>query len=89
MKITKQQLTKMIKEELFKENDYEVENTELSVGNWSVQLHQDEDGHLSVWVKHRDGTTIYDIEGAEYEEEAEFEFTTQGIEDAYRKTMGE
>lgn len=90
MKITKKQLKQMIKEELIKENDYDVDNTSLQVGLWVVQLHQDEDGHLSVWIKHRDGTTIHDAQaGGEYGEEADFQFTTEGIEDAYRKSIGE
>lgn len=83
MKITKAHLKQIIKEELklVNENDYEVDNTSLQVGLWDIQLHQDEDGHLSVWIKHSDGTTIHDAEaGGEYGEEADFRFTTEGIE---------
>lgn len=95
MKISKEKLVKIIKEELLKEgllkeNEYDVDNKSIAVGLWDVQLHQDEDGHLSVWIKHKDGTIIHDAEaGGEYGEEAEFRFTTEGISNAYRKSTGE
>lgn len=64
-----------------------VAKTEFDSG-WTVEALVDDDGHLNIWVKHADGTTIHDTDADLGDgvdgEDLGFRFTTSGIEDAYR-----
>ena len=82
MKITKNELKQIIKEELIKEEA----SQRLSVGNWTVQLIEDEDGHLSVYANHADGSEVHDTgEDIGQEDEYAVRLTTSKIEADYNK----
>lgn len=60
------------------------EQSVVALGDWNVSLVSDEDGHLSVYVCHKDGTDIIDCQadiGNEYEWAERF--TTEKIEKDY------
>jgi hypothetical protein len=41
------------------------EQSVVSLGDWNVSLVNDEDGHLSVYLSHKDGTEIIDCDDEE------------------------
>lgn len=48
--------------------------------NWIVSTSVDEDGHLTVWIDHTDGTEVHAIGIDTYAEEWRERFTTDKIE---------
>ncbi|WP_156507678.1 hypothetical protein [Halioglobus sp. HI00S01] len=60
---------------------------DAKAGRWHVKGVVDSDEHLTLSIKHSDGTSVLDI-GIEPENDDEWleRFTTRGIEDAYRKS---
>ena len=55
----------------------------MSVDGWRVSATQDEDGHLSVILKHADGSNVIPLEGKDDDGPsftAEARFTTESIE---------
>jgi len=60
------------------------EQSAVTLGDWNISLVNDEDGHLSVYLSHKDGTEIIDCQadiGNEYEWAERF--TTEKIEKDY------
>jgi hypothetical protein len=65
-------------------SEHKYEQSVASLGNWNVSLVNDEDGHLSVYLSHKDGAEIIDCQadiGNEYEWAKRF--TTEKIEKDY------
>ena len=57
-------------------------------GQWRIDLHEDDDGHLTVGINHLDGSKVMDT-GADMLETNDSElvsrFTTKQIEDDYKE----
>lgn len=56
----------------------------IKVGQWTIIASVDDDGHLSTFISHEDGSEVFatDSDIGKEDEWAE-RFTTQAIEDAY------
>ena len=59
----------------------------IKVEEWIVHLVSDEDGHLTIYVAHTDGSSIHDIDCGDVggENELAYRVTTHNIEKAYKK----
>jgi len=59
----------------------------LEIGNWAIDCTVDDDGHLTVGINHADGTKVdaLGVDIATNDEEWVERFTTEGIEEEYRK----
>jgi len=66
------------------------EHSVVVLGDWNVSLVNDEDGHLSVYLSHKDGTEISDC-CADIGNENEWaeRFTTEKIEKDYEQNFEE
>ena len=62
------------------------EQSVVTIGDWKVSLVSDEDGHLSVYLSHKDGTEIIDCNSdIANEHEWADRFTTVKIEKDFKK----
>jgi hypothetical protein len=62
----------------------------MNINDWIVELVVDSDGHLNVYINHKDKSPVIqcDIEGmAENDEQWAERFTTVGIESDYSATQ--
>ena len=55
----------------------------LNAKGWVVKALVDDDGHLTVWVSHNDGTDVREIENGD-PDGYQIRLTTKGIEDAFQ-----
>lgn len=55
----------------------------LKNGEWIVSTSVDDDGHLTLWINHNDGTEIHALGIDTYDEEWCERFTTDKIEEDY------
>lgn len=61
----------------------------MSIGDWNIDASVDDDGHLTVFINHDDGTQVNacDADIASNDTEWAERFTTEGIEEEYRKSQ--
>ena len=60
------------------------EQQNVLVGNWTVLLTVDVDGHLTITAHHGDGSEVVDISDEYGDEGFKARLTTRKIEDDYR-----
>lgn len=60
----------------------------LKLQDWIIDMHVDDDNHLSIWVKNMDGSTIIPTEADIAADDSEWaeRFTTEKIEEDYERT---
>jgi len=58
---------------------------DIKVKEWTVHLCSDDDGHLTIYVAHTDGSRLYDVDCGEIggENEIGYRVTTDNIEKFY------
>ena len=53
-------------------------------GPWSVQVVEDCDGHLNIYVTNSESDRLLDVEGDQSSDELHYRITTEELEMAYR-----
>ena len=58
--------------------------SKVDVGDWTVQVINDDDGHLNVYITNNQSRKLYDVDGEPYpNDELHYRITTREIEAAY------
>ena len=68
------------------DKEYKYKHEAVNVGDWNVSLVSDEDGHLGVYISHKDGSEIIECQaGIGDEHEWAERFTTEKIENNFNQ----
>jgi hypothetical protein len=54
--------------------------------DWSVQVIEDSDGHLNIYVTNSESKKLWDVEGDHNGDELHYRITTEEIERKYRES---
>ena len=58
--------------------------SKVDIGDWTVQVINDNDGHLNVYITNSKSSKLYDVDGYPYpDDELRYRITTKEIEDEY------
>ena len=57
----------------------------LKINNWSVQVIEDSDGHLNIYVTNSESEKLWDVGSDHNGDELHYRITTEEIERKYRE----
>ncbi len=64
--------------------------SKVDIGDWTVQVINDDDGHLNVYITNSKSSKLYDVDGEPYpDDELHYRITTGELELHYRITTEE
>ena len=63
----------------------EVNHVQRAQSDWSVQVIEDSDGHLNIYVTNSESKKLWDVEGDHNGDELHYRITTEEIERKYRE----